>query len=532
MKLLKIALVGITLHNFILTVSLNAQVNQEWMSRYEHGIANSMVIDDAENVYVTGRTGSYTDSLNYATIKYDKLGSIQWIAFYNHNVNDWDEAKSIAVDKSGNVYVTGISFTIENGFDYLTVKYNSSGIEQWTKRYNGATGSNDYAISVKLDGDENVFVLGYSKGNGTDYDYATIKYNSLGEELWIRRYNGTGNFYDKATSMALDDSGNVYVTGYSDNEVAWYDYLTIKYSSSGVEQWVARFNSFEFSIARATSVKVDKSCNVYVTGECIYDSTYLDYVTIKYNSYGNLQWSAVYDGPAHENDFATSLAIDTLGNVCVTGYSNYDYATVMYDSNGIQKWVARYAGGEIYDEAYAVALDQSGNAYVTGGASGIIDPFRYKYTTIKYDINGVQKWLQVYSDIGRDAIANSISIGKSGAVYISGQSGNSFLTIKYSQTTGVNPVNFATPTNYELFQNYPNPFNPITVIEFLLPERSFVTLRVFDINGKIVSELVNENLSAGIFQYEFNATNFSSGVYFYKLETGSFSQTKKMMLTK
>lgn len=90
----------------------------------------------------------------------------------------------------------------------------------------------------------------------------------------------------------------------------------------------------------------------------------------------------------------------------------------------------------------------------------------------------------------------------------------------------------ATPENYSLEQNYPNPFNPSTTIKFRIPENSFVSLKVYNVLGKEVATLVNEEKNAGIFEVNFNANNLSSGVYFYKLETGNFVKTNKMILLK
>ncbi len=88
------------------------------------------------------------------------------------------------------------------------------------------------------------------------------------------------------------------------------------------------------------------------------------------------------------------------------------------------------------------------------------------------------------------------------------------------------------PDKFYLSQNYPNPFNPNTNIEFSLPQKSFVKLKVFDLLGRDIANLVNENLSAGSYKYDFNASALTSGIYFYKLETDNFSETRKMVLVK
>ena len=86
--------------------------------------------------------------------------------------------------------------------------------------------------------------------------------------------------------------------------------------------------------------------------------------------------------------------------------------------------------------------------------------------------------------------------------------------------------------DFRLEQNYPNPFNPVTNLEFGISELGFVSLKVYDLLGKEVSVLVNEKLSPGIYKSTFNGSNFASGVYFYKLETDNFVQTKRMVLLK
>jgi photosystem II stability/assembly factor-like uncharacterized protein len=91
---------------------------------------------------------------------------------------------------------------------------------------------------------------------------------------------------------------------------------------------------------------------------------------------------------------------------------------------------------------------------------------------------------------------------------------------------------YGVPSEYKLHQNYPNPFNPVTKIKFEVPKSSFVTLKVYDILGRQVSVLVNENKQPGAYSVDFNASSLTSGVYFYRLETASFTDVKRMILVK
>jgi hypothetical protein len=97
---------------------------------------------------------------------------------------------------------------------------------------------------------------------------------------------------------------------------------------------------------------------------------------------------------------------------------------------------------------------------------------------------------------------------------------------------GINQDNEAMPTTYALQQNYPNPFNPSTTIKFSVPKAGNVRLVVYDVLGKEVATLVNNFLNAGQYNFQFNASNLASGIYLYRLEAGSFTQTNKMLLMK
>jgi outer membrane protein assembly factor BamB len=308
------------------------------------------------------------DYYSYATVKYDSSGNQLWASRYDSPGQADDIARAIAVDSSGNVYVTGSS-----GGNYATIKYDSMGGQLWVARYGNSTVSTDGAVAIGLDGSGNVYVTGTSQGN-----FATIKYNSQGKQLWAATYGGG------AKAMALDSSGNVYVTGESGGK-----YATIKYDSAGNQLWVVGFSGPLRGDGEAAAIALDGSGNVYVTGTAWSPRSYLkSYATIKYDSLGNQLWVARYDGPIpYHPGQAVALALSALGNVYVTGSmqgSNaWDYVTLGYSNSGKQLWVARYNGpGNGYDQAVAIAVDKSGNVYVTGKSDGGANSS--DYATIKY----------------------------------------------------------------------------------------------------------------------------------------------------
>src|SRR5574341_783342 len=138
-----------------------------------------------------------------------------WVRRYNGPGNSSDYPHALAVDDSGNVYVTGQSAGSGTSYDYATIKYSPSGDTLWVRRYNDPGNDFDAANALALDGSGNLYVTGQSDATGANWDYATVKYSPAGETLWSRRYNGPGNAGDLASALAVDDSGNVYVTGFS-----------------------------------------------------------------------------------------------------------------------------------------------------------------------------------------------------------------------------------------------------------------------------------------------------------------------------
>ena len=517
--------------------SVQSQVYQEWASIYSspgiYDIVNKIVSDDSGNVYIAGSVGN-PGNYDYATIKYNTHGVKQWSSTYNGTGED--AVRDMVIDHAANIYITGYSFNTGTDNDYLTIKYNSSGEVQWTaiyndstERFNGPTIYNDEAYGIAIDTAGNVFVMGTS---------GTIKYNSAGTQIWVVKDIIFPN------DITTDISGNVYITGFSDiNSNGNRDLTTIKYNSSGIRQWVSRYGRSANSDDDANSISIDASGNVYVTGYTENNSN-SDYLTIKYNSIGVIQWDAKYGGSNDDNSY--SIAVDVLGNVVVNGsinrghpWTTWDYATIKYNSAGVIQWISTYNGtGNWSDQATGMILDNSGNVYVTGYSVGVGS---YEdYATIKYNSLGIQQWCAIYNgSTNHNDEAYSITIDKTGNIYITGITtpngdGNwDFTTIKYSQLiTQISNSSDNLFQTFKLSQNYPNPFNPRTIINYELPITNYVNIKIFDALGKEVATLVNEKQNPGSYSVEFNGEGLPSGIYFYKLEAGDFTETKRMVLLK
>lgn len=295
-----------------------------WVSRYD-GLggasdkALALAVDGSGNVYVAGYSTGSGMAWDYLTIKYLPGGDTAWVRRYDGPANSDDVAKAIAVDGSGNVYVTGWSNGDETGSDCATVKYDPSGNELWARRHNGSADGEDFAWAIAADDAGNCYVAGQSFDQGTERNYITIKYAPDGGAAWLRRYDGPTSEYDFATALAVDELGYVYVTGQSLTTGSGWDYVTIKYYPNGDTVWARRWSGPGSYWDAATALAVDAEGNVYVTGESYTDSTDKDYLTVKYHPNGDTAWTRRYNGPVNGPDRPYDLAVDAGGRVCVTG---------------------------------------------------------------------------------------------------------------------------------------------------------------------------------------------------------------------
>ncbi len=522
--------------------------SQIWVAKYngqsnDYDKAEAIAVDELGNTYVTGTSWGSSTDYDYATVKYNPSGDSMWVARYNGPDSSNDGAKAITIDEAGNVYVTGSSMRSDLYTDCVTIKYNSSGDSLWVVRYNGSADNNDYPYAIAVDESGNVYVTGYTTGSSTWWDYVTIKYDSSGVEQWVQKY--ITDDFDYAIAIAIDDSGNIYVTGSTGNayDIPW-DYVTIKYNSSGVEQWVARYNGPADDEDEASAIAVDENGNVYVTGGSSGLSTGYDYTTIKYNSSGISLWVKRYNGPANGTDWANVLTLDEASNVYVAGGSagsgtGWDYATIKYNSSGDSLWAKRYNGpANAYDEVKAIAVDGGNNVYVTGSSYG--SGTGTDYATVKYDSSGVEEWVQRHNGSGNDNdYAYAIAVDSSGYIYVTGESKSSgtdydYVTIKYS-SAGVEEKKSQVANHKLQMEIYPTPFTRKTVIHYSLNENMAINdfqLTIHDITGRIVKTLVSGKKDAGSYNVSFNAEKLASGIYFVKLIADSYNETKKLILVR
>ncbi len=415
------------------------ELTQRWVRAYESGSAFAIAADEAGNVYVTGAADGGRTGDDIGTVKYDANGNLLWSRLYNGSGNGDDAGYDVAVDAAGNVYVTGASLSSDTGLDYTTLKYTANGALLWAALYDDPSAlRDDQAAAVVVDDDGNVYVTGVSDGGRSGDDFATIKYDAAGNELWVSRYAREGALADGATSLAIDGDGNVIVVG-SSRVLAGPEATTLKYDNDGAELWVRHQAVAHPGNNVNNDVVVDAAGNIYTAGQLFRGGSNWDIGTIKYSPSGALQWVRYYAGALDSVDTGTSIALDPVtGHLYVGGHTvqiaaRQDYTTVSYTSGGVQRWARTYNGtGSADDLGLALAIDRLGRSFLTGWSWGG-GLSSNDYATVGYTEDGADFAVERYNSPSNQAeVATDVVVDGGGNVIITGASEGNYVTIKYS----------------------------------------------------------------------------------------------------
>jgi len=518
-----------------------------------------------------------------------------WLWAKNAGGIDTDLSVSVAVDASGNVYVAGFfqspvitfgSYTLMNeGLgDMFLAKYDAGGNVLWAKSVGGI--DNDYAHSVAVDASGNAYVTGnfyssnitfgsYTLTNAASCDMFLAKYDANGDVLWAKSAGGTD--CDYAHSVVTDVSGNAYVTGSFESPTITFDSYTLtnagssdmflaKYDADGNILWAKRVGGTGSDYM--LSIAVDASENAYVTGyfyspaitfgsHTLTNTGYFDIFLAKYDAGGNVLWAKSAEGTGF--DYAYSVAVDASGNAYVTGHFNgttitfgsytltnegfFDIFLAKYDAGGNVLW-AKSGEGLNYDYAYFVALDASGNAYVTGTFESPVLTFdSFPLTNVgnvdiflaKYDSGGNVRWAKSVGGAGDD-YAYSIAVDASGNVEVTGffdspniifgsttltntvTNGSDTFLAKLSTITGINDANHS--LNISMF---PNPaIDKITIDISVESDKSNLTIINTQGHEFLQQEITGSTTTIDI-------SGLKSGVYFVKLLNDRTMKVKKFV---
>jgi len=429
--------------------------------------------------------------------------------------------------------------------DIFIAKYDANGNFLWAVQA-GGTG-NDSGNGIVTDGSGNSIVIGGFSGTATFGDTTLTsasgsnifiaKIDSNGNFLWVAQAGGTDS--QSGISLATDGSGNSIVIGgfsgtatFGDTTLTsagYSDIFIAKYDAGGNFLWAVQAGGTDGDTGNG--IATDGSGNITMTGKFSSTATFgdttltsvgdYDIFIAKYDTEGNFLWAAQIGGmePQYLSELPRGIATDgfdniivtggfagtaTFGNITLTSAGYYDVFIAKYDNNGNFLWAVQAGGTDDGDVGNGIATDGSGNIIVTGG---------FYQTSIFGDTTLTSAG---YSDI---------FIAKLGP----------------GVTTGIEEE-FTLPRSFNLWQNYPNPFNPITRIKYSIPESGLVTLKIYDLLGRVIKTLVNEFQEPNTYSVDFDASELSSGIYFYNLsvsawlsqngQSGNFSETRKMILMK
>jgi hypothetical protein len=370
--------------------------------------------------------------------------TLAWSSYFDHPAQLGDFNAMLGRDAQGNVYVGGTSYADEESgnTDIVLFKTDANGNRVWSR-----TGAGDYKDGIRdlaVDAAGNAYVTGYSWGVGTFANYATVKYDANGNQMWAKRFSG-GNG-EIATEVEVDAAGNVYITGYSNHSAAGgsEDIVTIKYDAGGNQMWLNRYNSAteqnpEGDSDEAYEIEVNAAGDVYILGQT-YNFTDPNRTIIhKINgASGTTVWTKDFSATdGMREDAPSAMELDRNGNLYLTGMVfdeesyNVDSFTSKLNAEAVRQWVDIYdgPGDEDYDGDPKLVLDANGNACVGVSSEGFAN---FDMQIIKYTSAGARDWTYRFGnpyfgddwfiDWQADNAQATMLLDAQGNVYVAGSS--------------------------------------------------------------------------------------------------------------
>ncbi|MFA5012704.1 MAG: YCF48-related protein [Ignavibacteria bacterium] len=332
---------------------------------------------------------------------------------------------------------------------------------------------------------------------------SSIYKTTNGGTNWVLKFSGSRIALRGALQFINSDTG--YAGGWS------IDTALVK-TTDGGESWQRVYVS--------GAIGIDKIC--FIDANTGYMAGYgMDSKpSVLKTTNGGLNWTKIY---SHSNAMMfMSMYFVNAYTGWVVGTSASNQSLIQKTTNAGVNWVDQMNQHPANWELYNIEMINENTGWIVGDAGQIIK------TT-----NGGTNWrAQVDPSPGPYQPLYAVDFNNADTGWIVGGNGRIYKTTNGGGTVSVQNISTEIPSAYSLKQNYPNPFNPRTVISFQLPAVSNVMLKVYDVTGKEVATLVNERLQAGTYETTFNGSILNSGVYFYRLTTDGFSETKRMMMIK
>lgn len=467
------------------------------------------IVDSQNNLYVTGYAQSDTSYDDIFIIKYASDGAQKWIKFYNiYNVTC--RPYSISVDTSLNVYITGHTYNNSTCVSSnLTIKYDINGNLDWLSNYENSLSFINSDICVDDSG--NVYLLCCSYDSTNQVRKMIIKYDLNGHLKW----NIYSDFGTGINSIRIMDSSKI---------ICHFGNTIFKYNSLGQKLWESHKDTLNDNII----MKIDAADNIYLLGCWINPQVAL----IKYSSAGLLLWTTIIDS-INSNE-SISLDVDSSGNSYISGTAAYSWkgTAIKVGTNGNVIWrnsYIDYGANEYCPES--ICYDKDGSVFVVGTSrfSG-----GRKIIILMYDSTGVQSGTVRIDNLLVDPVL--LTKNRSYLYLISNEYISSYIyqvNIMCFDQYGsdiLSPVEI--PGIFILYPNYPNPFNSSTGIRYEIQRPGNVKIKILDILGKSIETIENTYKESGRYLVHWNATKYSSGIYFIQIEVDNSSQSMKCLLLK
>ncbi len=489
---------------------------------------------------INSDAGTFSDSL-IGNGTSDAHGIIAFERIFGTQFNDGASSFVQTADK-GYILVGNTTRQDQNYTDVYVIRTDKYGKVLWTNTYGG--NYDDGASDVVQAPDGNFVVVGTSSSFGAGQAQVYIlKIDQQGNKIWEKTI---GENKDVAASNIRNTTdGNFIITGNTkDTPDNSRDALLLKVDKDGNLLWKKHYGTANGESAGGITLTPE--------GGYIFTGTDANSTTNDFNIYcvktdadGNAIWTKDFGGSSQEGGSTIIRTED--GGYMISGYTvSYgagaeDGFLVKINADGSEQW--HKAFGYEHNDRFASVVQMPDGGYMAAGSTVNFFNVNYTYTDaylVRTDSNGNLLWSKTFggdkSDgFGRLLVADDGAYATLGNTDSYGQS-QDFLFVKINENGTVTDIGknktSSSPSKYSLKQNYPNPFNPSTCIRYSINKPGLVSLKVFNVLGQIVYTLINRHQGSGTYTVNFNASGMASGIYFYRLQSGSFVSVKKMILMK
>jgi hypothetical protein len=463
-----------------------------------------------------------------------------WTSVFGSSFHE--RAYSVIQTDDGGFMVAGFRVLVYGGPAAIwLLKIDASGDTVYTKTYD--FGESDQAFCIRPTDDGGYIVTGTTRSWGDPYDedIFLMKTDTNGDSSWFKVFGG--DEYDDAWETQQTDDGGYIIVGKTESFGANYQctYL-IKTDANGDTTWTKTFGESGQGYMTGKSVQqtVDGGY-ILVGGTQFLGSNYDQVYLVKTDQNGNAEWVRDFGEVTTDQEEGECVRQTADGGYIIVGrkrenFGDSDVWLIKVDETGNIDWGQTY-GGDGNDWGYCVRQTTEGG-YIVCGEGYFDSPGRTSCFIIKTDGVGDTLWTMDVGGTAEDIMFEIIET--SGEGYIAAGVTNSYaygyedlyLIRLGGSATGIRQSTEILPVNTALYSAYPNPFNPTTTISYVLPAAGRLNLSVYDLSGRLVTQLVDGFRDSGGHQATFDGSPLTSGIYIYRLQTGDFTASGKMVLLK